>query len=568
MLDFVMAEFLDYWGELRASHTKFGSWINRSLKSQNRKKIEKVEKPKTRKISTGHITSSKQYQLRKIHATRIQSTTSDINQANSVSTTMLVYASCTTNSSVHESVISCTSPFSSRDASSGTSDVIEKCNKPSSKHNNKQKQQQQKINNTANLHKVQVQQQTQNNNSQKLKSKLQVMSNKVSKNSQDEGYNSEETNRNNSRSTNSRPTSRESSNSAPDINRSDKRYNSLRQAQKQAIQQVQKKLKNTNNNTNHYYENHSLLRNTNSNPPPSNAHYQNIKANVQLSVIHQNINSTVYKTTYNKHDCILKKISNTDSAQYELLQTKYLHKIMPEYTLPVYKTSHTKQHVFMLMPEYGVSLYDFMTGRGAALREFEIKQIYKKVGLALYKLHETAGLSHLDIKEENILIDPDTLHPVLIDFATCRISVPPVHCQKIHTKMVGSPYFCAPEVVGCRASKSRDSQKAGNSSGKAGLSGNNGFSAVNDQFSRLGFEDNNELRNIRVKDYSKCDIYSFGVALFSSFTGDYPKLPGQKRPSDMSKDLWNIVAACLFAKKPKHRPSIRQILEAPFFNEK
>lgn len=154
-------------------------------------------------------------------------------------------------------------------------------------------------------------------------------------------------------------------------------------------------------------------------------------------------------------------------------------------------------------------------------REFEIKQIYKKVGLALYKLHETAGLSHLDIKEENILIDPDTLHPVLIDFATCRISVPPVHCQKIHTKMVGSPYFCAPEVVGCRASKSRDSQKAGNSSGKAGLSGNNGFSAVNDQFSRLGFEDNNELRNIRVKDYSKCDIYSFGVALFSSFTGDY-----------------------------------------------
>ena len=53
---------------------------------------------------------------------------------------------------------------------------------------------------------------------------LQVMSNKVSKNSQDEGYNSEETNRNNSRSTNSRPTSRESSNSAPDINRSDKRY--------------------------------------------------------------------------------------------------------------------------------------------------------------------------------------------------------------------------------------------------------------------------------------------------------------------------------------------------------
>jgi len=507
---------------------------------------------------------------------------------------MLVYASCTTNSSVHESVISCTSPFSSRGESS--SDVMEKCSKPgkmkqdkiktdkikqTQNNNNKQKQQQQ-INN-ANLHKAQVQQQT-HNNSQKLKSKLQVMSNKVtktlvSKNSQDEGYNSEETNRNSQ--TNSRPTSRESSNSAPDINRSDKRYNSLRQAQKQAIQQVQQTLK----KKNHNYENHSVLRNTNSNPPSNATHYQNIKANVQLSVIHQNINSTVYKTTYNKHDCILKKISNTDSAQYELLQTKYLHKIMPEYTLPVYKTSHTKQHVFMLMPEYGVSLYDFMTGRGAALREFEIKEIYKKVGLALHKLHDTAGLSHLDIKEENILIDPDTLHPVLIDFATCRISVPPVHCQKIHTKMVGSPYFCAPEVVGCKSGKSgksskssesgksygdsvgSNSPKSGNSSG-IGLSGN-GLSGngLNDQFSRFGFEDN-DLRNIRVKDYSKCDIYSFGVALFSSFTGDYPKLPGQKRPSDMSKELWSIIAACLFAKKPKHRPSIRQILEAPFFTEK
>ena len=37
---------------------------------------------------------------------------------------MLVYASCTTNSSVHESVISCTSPFSSNDSNS--SDIIEK----------------------------------------------------------------------------------------------------------------------------------------------------------------------------------------------------------------------------------------------------------------------------------------------------------------------------------------------------------------------------------------------------------------------------------------------------------
>ena len=55
---------------------------------------------------------------------------------------------------------------------------------------------------------------------------------------------------------------------------------------------------------------------------------------------------------------------------------------MPEYTLPVYKTSHTKQHVFMLMPEYGVSLYDFMTGRGAALQCGFPKNVRFKVKLS------------------------------------------------------------------------------------------------------------------------------------------------------------------------------------------
>jgi len=245
---------------------------------------------------------------------------------------MLVYASCTTNSSVHESVISCTSPFSSssKDGSSeggsvSSSDIIEKCRK-----NIKPT--------TINKNKLQVQQQQlHHNNNQRLKNKLQGMpsSSKTPKKTQnnnnrpvnDEGYNSEETNRNSNRSiaTNSRPTSRESSNSAPDINRSDKRYNSLRQAQKQAIEQVQQKLKKSSKNNNyhynqHHYENHSVLKNIQNAQNPSNqnssSHYQNIKANVQLSVIHQNINSTVYKTTYNKHDCILKKIANTDSAQY------------------------------------------------------------------------------------------------------------------------------------------------------------------------------------------------------------------------------------------------------------
>ena len=56
-------------------------------------------------------------------------------------------------------------------------------------------------------------------------------------------------------------------------------------------------------------------------------------------------------------------------------------------------------------------------------------------------------------------------------------------------------------------------------------------------------------------------IFKYVIFSFELF------LPSQKRPNDMSKELWTIIAACLFAKKPKYRPSIKQILDAPFFTE-
>merc|ERR1711981_1531166 len=93
-----------------------------------------------------------------------------------------------------------------------------------------------------------------------------------------------------------------------------------------------------------------------------------------------------------------------------------------------------------------MSIYDFMTQRGYALTEPEIKHIYRHICIALHRLHKTAGLAHLDIKEENILIDPKTLHPILIDFATTRLVKP--RDSKNPTPMIGSPIFPATEVNG------------------------------------------------------------------------------------------------------------------------
>lgn len=246
----------------------------------------------------------------------------------------------------------------------------------------------------------------------------------------------------------------------------------------------------------------------------------------QFTLIHKTCNSTVYKSTFKTgRGYILKRIKNTKGGQYELLQTKYSNKICPEYTLPIIRNKSSSNHIYILQPEYGLSLYDYMVGRGAALIESEVRFIYGHVALALFRLHEKAHLAHLDIKEENILINPETLHPVLIDFATCRPLKKTATSPQHLPKQLGSAGFSAPEL--CRGDP--------------------------------------------LNDLSKCDVYSYGVALFSSLTGTYPSTDektgklNQKRPEIMSVELWEVISACIYAKSPMERPSLEELLEFDFF---
>ena len=61
-----------------------------------------------------------------------------------------------------------------------------------------------------------------------------------------------------------------------------------------------------------------------------------------------------------------------------------------------------------------------------------------------------------------------------------------------------------------------------------------------------------------IEDLSKCDVYSFGVCMFSSATGNLPD--GElRKPENMSPLVFNVIAACL-QEDHKKRPSIRQVL--------
>ena len=265
----------------------------------------------------------------------------------------------------------------------------------------------------------------------------------------------------------------------------------------------------------------------------------------QFQMIHKTFNSTVYRSTNQQGSSstsksssnqnnnsnssrpgfILKRIKNTKAGQYELLQTKYSNKICPEYTLPILRNKSSSNHIYILQPEYGLSLYDFMVQRGAALIESELRFIYGHVALALFRLHEKAHLAHLDIKEENILINPLNLHPVLIDFATCRPLKKTAAAPQHLPKQLGSMGFAAPEL--CRGDP--------------------------------------------INDLSKCDVYSYGIALFSSLTGTYPTTDertgqlNQGRPNIMSIELWEVISSCIYAKSPMERPSLEELLDFDFF---
>lgn len=90
----------------------------------------------------------------------------------------------------------------------------------------------------------------------------------------------------------------------------------------------------------------------------------------------------------------------------------------------------------------GMDLFDLMMKRNMEpMMEEEAQKIFAMLVDALLYVH-SQGISHRDLKLENIMIDRNTLTPILIDFGLCEIDNP-----KKCVECVGSVNYTAPEVA-------------------------------------------------------------------------------------------------------------------------
>ena len=94
-------------------------------------------------------------------------------------------------------------------------------------------------------------------------------------------------------------------------------------------------------------------------------------------------------------------------------------------------------------------LYEFVREHGALFEEAALF-IFKQVVEAVQEM-EAAGISHRDIKDENILINPETLQIFIIDFG-CASKVSQTSSPR------GTPDYWAPEIftIGSCSTESAD----------------------------------------------------------------------------------------------------------------
>lgn len=65
-----------------------------------------------------------------------------------------------------------------------------------------------------------------------------------------------------------------------------------------------------------------------------------------------------------------------------------------------------------------VDLFDYLTEDPCVLNEEQCKVIFEKIVKIVVRLFKNGGIIHGDIKDENILIDPEVLDIKIIDFGT------------------------------------------------------------------------------------------------------------------------------------------------------
>ena len=241
------------------------------------------------------------------------------------------------------------------------------------------------------------------------------------------------------------------------------------------------------------------------------------------SVISETANGKVYAgvTRHSHQPVVIKKVPKSNQNVYnEIILTKTAHKLCPETVLPILYVEETVNSVVYTQPMFGSSLYDFMFNRNQPLSEWEAKHVFKQLAETILTLQQS-GIFHLDVKEENILIDPVSLNIKLIDFG-CGLQ------NSCPTSFSGSIEFAAPELF---------------------------------------------MADVPAKSVSKMDVWSFGVCLFSAVTGQTPYDNMEKvfyeglklNTSGMSVELVDLLRVCLIAGYKK-RADFQTIVNMKFLN--
>ena len=218
---------------------------------------------------------------------------------------------------------------------------------------------------------------------------------------------------------------------------------------------------------------------------------------------------------------IVKRTLKEAASPIEVDLAREAYRVCPQFTLPVLHYSVDEKYYTFVQEEFGCSLYDFMFNRQAALSLNEAKYVYKQVLVCLINL-QNAGIFHLDIKEENILVCPETLSIRVIDFGVSRTGPVP------RFRKVGSKEFYSPEIL-------------------------------------LGCSNYVSL--------PKHDVWSLGVAVYSSLTGKVPyenledllSGRGQIDLSSMEFELQELFA-CVFKVDYQKRSGMENLLRCRFFS--
>ena len=240
-----------------------------------------------------------------------------------------------------------------------------------------------------------------------------------------------------------------------------------------------------------------------------------------IQLLQSSKTASVYLGLYEGQKVVIKKMIRSEQSILEIQLAKAAYKLCPETTLPVLFCMKTNTTVTYIQPFYGMSLYDFMTTRKRPLTLAEAKKVFSQLAFTIYVLQKH-GIYHLDIKEENLLIDPQDFSIKLIDFG----------CASKHnfiTSPRGSPEFACPEMFG----------------------------------------------DLQENDISKFDVWSLGVMIFSSLTGNLPYESMQtvfeqgidyKVLKLVSKQIRDCIFGCLQVDYSQ-RYSIKDVMHSKFLRD-